>query len=599
MKPHLPARVRASFRLGLRLWLALAAAIAPAWCQPVITVEPQDQLNLAGSTVEFRVEATGVGPLTCQWAAFTDPTTSTSIPDATNTFLVLTNLQATPLLYGAIITDSQGSVTSRLASVTIATPPTLPSASAPRSQAVTLNGSATLSITPRGTKPLCVQWYLGNQLLTDKTNNSLPLKAIQPAQEGLYAAVISNAFGCITSPPARLTVLPAYTNLAARTLSTSTGKLPYRLFSPANYTAAQRYPLVMFLHGAGEVGTDNAKQLSVWPNAMVYISYSRQQTDPLFFVAPQCPSDGWWPNAKQIGQLLELFDALTAEFSIDTNRIYITGLSMGGMGSWGLLERRPWYFAAAMPICGNGNNAATPTFKDVAVWDFHAADDGSVAVAGSRTMIAAIRQAGGHPLYTEYTSGGHGIWPEAYATPRLVDWTLAQRRGEPIKNSPFVTLPDLPANGRLSTRATQLELAGSAQTWGEAITQLKWSNSATNKTGSGVATNRWQLSGVPLVPGKTNVIVVAAGTSSFAPAWGGATTFSATLPVLVDLPIGLACQPTVEGLTLDWAGGAPPYRLLRAVDPVFGPWQEVLADAQPPLSVPFEGEGAFYRVLEP
>jgi predicted esterase len=599
MKPHSPERPRSSLGRGLRALLSLVAAAATVWCQPVITVEPQDQLDLAGTTVQFTVEATGIPPLIYQWATFTDAVTSTVLPEATNTVLVLTNLQATSLLYGAIVSNSEGSVTSRLASITIAVPPGLTAATAPRSQAITLNGTATVSVTPKGTKPLFVQWRLEGQNLTDKTNNSLSLKTLQPAQEGLYTAVISNAFGCITSPPARITVLPAYTNLAARTLTTPTGKLPYRLSTPANYTAAQRYPLVMFLHGAGEVGTDNAKQLSVWPNAMVYISYQRQQTSPLFFVAPQCPSDGWWPNAKQLGQLLNLFDALAAEFSIDTNRIYITGLSMGGMGSWGLLEQRPWYFAAAMPICGNGNNAAARTFKDVAIWNFHAADDGSVAIAGSRTMIAAIRQAGGHPLYTEYASGGHGIWPEAYATPGLVDWTLTQRRGEPIKNSPVVTLQDLPANGQRSTRATQLDLAGHAQTWGEAVTQIKWSNSATNRTGAGVATNDWQLNGIPLVAGKTNVIVVAAGTSSFAPAWGGATTFSVTLPVLVDLPIGLATRHDSEELTLDWAGGAGPYRLQRAVDPVRGPWLEVLTDAQPPVSVPLDGEAGFYRVIEP
>lgn len=573
------------------------AAVAGAFGQPAITLEPQNQTNLAGATVRLTVEAAGAPPLIYQWAAFSDPVTSTNIPEATNTFLVLTNLQATTLQYGAIVSNAEGAVTSRLASITIALPPALTFARSPRSQAVTLNGSTSLSANATGTKPLFYQWRLDGQDLPDATNLTLSLKTIQPTQEGLYTVLISNVFGCITSPPARLTVLPPYTNLAARTLTTPTGKLPYRLFTPTNYTAAQRYPLVMFLHGAGEVGTDNAKQISVWPNAMVYISYLRQRSDPLFFVAPQCPSDGWWPNPKQLGQLLNLFDALTAEFSIDTNRIYITGLSMGGMGTWGLLEQRPNYFAAAMPMCGNGNNAAAPTFKDVAIWDFHAADDGSVPIAGSRTMIAAIRQAGGHPLYTEYASGGHAIWPEAFATPGLVDWTLAQRRGETIKNSPAVSFQDLPANGRWSTHASQLDLAGNAQAWGEVITQVKWSSSVTNKTGSAIATNTWQITGVPLVPGKTNVIVVSVGTVSFAPAWGGATTFSATLPVLVDLPIGLAYQRVGESLTLDWAGGAPPYRVQQATDLASRNWTDFLPDATPPVTLPLTGPAGFHRVV--
>jgi hypothetical protein len=152
-------------------------------------------------------------------------------------------------------------------------------------------------------------------------------------------------------------------------------------------------------------------------------------------------------------------------------------------------------------------------------------------------------------------------------------------------------------SGPRSNHATQLDFAGNAQAWGEVITQVKWSSSVTNKTGSGIATNNWLLTGVPLVPGKTNVIVVTAGTVSFAPAWGGATTFSATLPVLVDLPIGLAYQRLGESLTLDWAGGAPPYLLQHAPDPVGGSWQDTLTDAQPPVSIPLEGQSGFFRVL--
>jgi poly(3-hydroxybutyrate) depolymerase len=413
----------------------------------------------------------------------------------------------------------------------------------------------------------------------------------------MYSVTISNGFGNVVSPPARLTVLPSYTNLIARVRTNALGKLPYRLFKPVNYTPEQSYPLVLFMHGAGEVGTDNARQLSVWPNSMVYISCLRQQTQPLFFVAPQSPS-AYWNTAGMQTQLLDLLDTLTAEFSIDTNRIYITGLSMGGMGSWGLLERRPSYFAAAMPICGNGNTLAAPTFRDVAVWDFHAADDSSVPVAGSRDMIAAIRRAGGTPLYTEYVSGGHGIWVEAYATPGLVEWTLAQRRGERIKNSPTVEIAGVPANGQWSTRESTLELEGSADAWGEAITQIKWSNTATNQTGSGVASNTWQLT-VPLVAGRTNLVTVIAGIVSFAPERGGATTFSATLPVLADLPVVMAYRQVGDKLTLDWAGGAPPYLLQKAQEPGEGWWQDALPDAKPPVAMPLKDEAAFFRVRSP
>jgi predicted esterase len=211
--------------------------------------------------------------------------------------------------------------------------------------------------------------------------------------------------------------------------------LPYRLVRPPGYVATMKYPLVVFLHGSGESGTDNRLQISknIGTNTpgSVFTTTANETKFPTFFIAPQTPTAtiGWNSGSKSLVAALKLITALEAEFSIDTNRIYLTGLSLGGMGTYTAIQENPNLFAAAIPMSGHGDPTVAAKIAHIPIWDFHGAMDPSVDVAGSRDMIAALRAAGGMPRYTEYPNGMHDIWFMAYNTPDLLPWMNAQRLG--------------------------------------------------------------------------------------------------------------------------------------------------------------------------
>jgi predicted peptidase len=234
-------------------------------------------------------------------------------------------------------------------------------------------------------------------------------------------------------------------------LSRNGERMPYRLFSPAGLVPGRTYPLVVFLHGAGGSGTDNAKQLeggNVF-GALVWTLPANQARHPAFVVAPQ--SDWNWPctivdpknppkkasdivlcppGALGIGARLafEVIDHLLASLPIDHARVYVTGHSMGGAGTWHMIAQRPSLFAAAVPVCGRGHPETAPRIKDVPIWNFHGARDDIEPIASSRAMIDALREAGARPRHTEYPELGHNAFAWAYTEPALVEWLCAQRR---------------------------------------------------------------------------------------------------------------------------------------------------------------------------
>lgn len=128
------------------------------------------------------------------------------------------------------------------------------------------------------------------------------------------------------------------------------------------------------------------------------------------------------PESRYLKAVIELTDELQKEFSIDKNRLYITGLSMGGYGTWDAITRYPGKFRAAVPICGGGDPAKAAPIKDMKIWAFHGELDDVVPAKGSQNMIKALREAGGNPRYTEYKGVDHGSWERAYAEPELLDW---------------------------------------------------------------------------------------------------------------------------------------------------------------------------------
>jgi predicted peptidase len=223
------------------------------------------------------------------------------------------------------------------------------------------------------------------------------------------------------------------------------GTLPYRLLVPNGYDARdgkKQYPLILFLHGAGERGTDNAAQLK-WGGAL--LAGDVQKKEPCFVVAPQCPPDKQWVNtpwargsydqdkvpiSDELKMALAVVDRAQKEFHVDPDRVYMMGLSMGGFGTWDAILREPKRFAAAVPICGGGDPSKAESIKSVPVWAFHGGADNVVPTQGSHDMVDALKKAGGHPRYTEFPGVGHGSWANAWNEPELLDWLFAQKRGE-------------------------------------------------------------------------------------------------------------------------------------------------------------------------
>lgn len=210
--------------------------------------------------------------------------------------------------------------------------------------------------------------------------------------------------------------------------------MPYRLFVPDTYDNANKYPLVIWLHGAGGAGTDNLRQISGdnYYGPHLWAAAENQSKYPAFVLVPQ--TTGSWavadPNklSEEESLTVAIIEALEKEFSIDSKRIYISGQSNGGNGTWDLVTKRPSLFAAAVPLCGGGNPGLAARVARLPIWAFHGEKDEIIPATYSRNMIAEIRQKGGSPKYTEYPGVGHDVWLHALKEPGLVDWLFAQHR---------------------------------------------------------------------------------------------------------------------------------------------------------------------------
>jgi predicted peptidase len=214
--------------------------------------------------------------------------------------------------------------------------------------------------------------------------------------------------------------------------------LPYRLFVPVNYSKTKSYPVILALHGAGAKGNDNVAQLNESQIATLWAMDSIQAKHPAFILSPQCPTESTWVyKARPVDSgplrgasvaVLALLDSLTREFSLDSNRIYLIGQSMGGHATWEFIERFPNRFAAAIPICGVGDTSKASLLKALPIWTFQGDQDSTVPVAYTRNMVAAIRLAGGKPKYTEYAGVGHDAQIPALKEPLLPEWLFAQKK---------------------------------------------------------------------------------------------------------------------------------------------------------------------------
>lgn len=212
--------------------------------------------------------------------------------------------------------------------------------------------------------------------------------------------------------------------------ASSGSELQYVLFKPAAGDSKTNLPLVLSLHG-GSVREDFSNLLEPVKGLPFglgrLVSEETQQRHPSFVVAPWSNNENW--DEGNLRVVLEMLDSLQREFRIDTNRIYVTGQSMGGFGTWRIITKHPGKFAAAIPICGGGISGDAPRAKNVPIWAFHGTADKSVPVSYTREMISAIRDAGGNPRYWEYLGESHaGTAARAYCEPELIDWLFSQSR---------------------------------------------------------------------------------------------------------------------------------------------------------------------------
>jgi predicted peptidase len=216
------------------------------------------------------------------------------------------------------------------------------------------------------------------------------------------------------------------TGLLDRTFTDADGKeAKYVLFVPHDYKGDKPYPLILFLHGAGETGDDGKKQTYVGLGPVLRM---QQKSFPFFVILPQSQERTWKADSKDGQRALAMLEAVQKEYKIDPKRLYLTGLSMGGFGTWSLAEKYPDHWAAIVPVCAGGDTDKAKDVKDIPCWAFQGDADTAVAPERSRKMMDALKAAGGMPKYTEYAGVGHNSWEMAYNTPELYEWLLQQHK---------------------------------------------------------------------------------------------------------------------------------------------------------------------------
>ena len=253
----------------------------------------------------------------------------------------------------------------------------------------------------------------------------------------MYLFLLTTMAISMAVPPA--TARKVETGFLDRAVTVAGTEYKYQVFVPQDWTKKKKWPVVLFLHGAGERGDDGLIQTEVGIGTAVRRNRSRF---PAVVVMPQCRKNGWWAESTMADVAMAALAEAQKEFNGDRTRIYLTGLSMGGYGTWYLAGKYPGKFAAIAPICGgilvpdmarmqspddNSSYAeAAQKIGQTPVWIFHGGDDPVVPVTESRRMSEAMKTLGGEVHYTEYPGVGHNSWEKAYAEPELLTWMLSK-----------------------------------------------------------------------------------------------------------------------------------------------------------------------------
>jgi predicted peptidase len=204
------------------------------------------------------------------------------------------------------------------------------------------------------------------------------------------------------------------------------GGLNFQIHSPDAYERDAPIPLVVFLHGVGERGNDNQQQVNGLPKT--FASPGNQAKRPCIVVAPQCPGEKYWTNDVVSEQVIKLVKDLSKHMPIDGDRLYLSGYSMGGFGTWAILGQAPKTFAAAVPIAGGGDPAIARSIKAIPIWNFHGDADKSVGVDRSRGIVTALEKVNGKITYTEMKGEGHGIAHKVLKDEKVQEWLFAQKK---------------------------------------------------------------------------------------------------------------------------------------------------------------------------
>lgn len=226
---------------------------------------------------------------------------------------------------------------------------------------------------------------------------------------------------------------------------TSGKSIPYRLLKPKSMAPSTLYPLVVFFHGAGERGVDNRRPLVHVVD--IFTTPANRTHHPCYVLAPQCPPGQQWVDkpwgalshtinpepSTSMSLVLALIKKLEAGHPIDSQRIYVMGLSMGGYATWDIISRFHGRFAAAVPMCGGADEGQAPRLTKIPIWNFHGGRDNVVKTIRSRNIIDAIRKAGGKPRYTEYPQLGHNCWSAASREPDLLPWLFSKRAAAAVR----------------------------------------------------------------------------------------------------------------------------------------------------------------------
>lgn len=225
--------------------------------------------------------------------------------------------------------------------------------------------------------------------------------------------------------------------------------MPYRILLPENFDSSKKYPLVLFLHGRGESGSDNEKQLV--HGSKLFLRDSIRKNYPAIIVFPQCAANNYWSNVQAVAAgskdserdfyfvaggeptdamklLISLTENIMLRYPVKKNQVYVSGLSMGGMGTFEIVRRMPGVFAAAMPICGGANPATAPQLSKTNWWVFHGGKDDVVLPEFSQQMVAALKKTKALVKFTFYPNANHNSWDAAFAEPDFLHWLFNQQR---------------------------------------------------------------------------------------------------------------------------------------------------------------------------